>query len=171
MFSAISYSAAPPLCACNPDNWRDVFYPLQQFALATCCSGGSVCPLWTYLVQPAAPAPQTTWWLFAVCLDVPELLAVVTLRESTLGPLCLRLDGNVAEAWQMEYFLGLICSRQGYERKGEVCYFGFLGRRPTGGCHLLDANNVRSETHQRVADILSRGVYRQVAYHRLYGVL
>jgi hypothetical protein len=82
------------------------FFSLQQFAFATRWSGCSVLLLWELLVQVAAPA-QTTGRLFANGPDVTELLAVVTLRQSALGSVCLHLDGNVAGAWQMEYFLGL----------------------------------------------------------------
>jgi hypothetical protein len=32
--------------------------------------------------------------------------------------------------------------------KGEVYCFGFFGRGQTGGCHLLDANNVEAEAHR-----------------------
>jgi hypothetical protein len=46
---------------------------------------------------------------FAVAIgpDMTELLAVVTLHQSALGSVRLHLDGSVAEAWQMEYFLRL----------------------------------------------------------------
>jgi hypothetical protein len=79
-------------------------FSLQQFAVATRLIGSSILLLWALLVQVAAPAPQTMWRLFAIGPDVTELLAVVTLRQSALGSVCLHLDGNVAEAWQMEYF-------------------------------------------------------------------
>jgi hypothetical protein len=80
-----------------------------------------------------------------------ELPAVVALRESALGSICLHPDSNVAEAWQMENFLGFCRTRQGYKEKGEVYCFGYLRRGPTGGCHLLDANNVEAEAQQPVA--------------------
>jgi hypothetical protein len=68
------------------------FFPLQQFAVATCWSGGSVFPLWIFLLQVAAAAPQTTWWLLAIFPNVPELLAVVALLESAvLSSLSVRL--------------------------------------------------------------------------------
>jgi hypothetical protein len=35
-----------------------------------------------------------------------------------------------------------------------------------GGCHLLDANNVKPEAHQPVRYVFRRGVVWQVAYHR-----
>jgi hypothetical protein len=107
----------------------------------------------------AAPAPQTTWWLFAIGPDVTELLAVVTLRQSALGSICLNLYSSVGETMQMEYFLGLGCSRQGYEIKEQGYLFRFVGRVPTGGYNLFDSNNVESQTHQPVTYILSRSVY------------
>jgi hypothetical protein len=36
-----------------------------------------------------------------------ELLAVVTLRETTLGFICLYPDGNMTKAHQFEYLMGL----------------------------------------------------------------
>jgi hypothetical protein len=51
---------------------------------------------------------------------VAELLTVVALREGVLRSVSFHLDGNVAEAWQLEYFLGFCRSRQGYQEMGEV---------------------------------------------------
>jgi hypothetical protein len=101
-------------------------FSLRQFAVATYWSGGSVI-LWTLFVQVVAPIPKTTGWLFAVCPDVAELLAVVALRKSALGSICLRLNSNVVEAWQTEDSLQLCSYRQGYEEEGRVCYFDFSG--------------------------------------------
>jgi hypothetical protein len=53
--------------------------------------------------------------LLAVCPDVAELLAVVTLRKSILGFVCLYPDSNVAEVVQLEQLLCFRRSRQGYE--------------------------------------------------------
>jgi hypothetical protein len=87
------------------------FFFVQQLAVAACWSGRSVLFFWTLFVQVPAPAPQTARWLFAFCPDVVELLAVVALCESALGSISLHPDSNVAEAWQMENFLGFCCSR------------------------------------------------------------
>jgi hypothetical protein len=87
------------------------FFHIQHFAVATRWSGASILLHWALLVQVTSPEPQTTWRLFAISRDVTELLAVVTLRQSALGSVCLHLDGNVAEAWQTEYFLRLGGSR------------------------------------------------------------
>jgi hypothetical protein len=38
--------------------------------------------------------------------NVAELLTVVALRKAGLSSVCLNLDGNVAEAVQLENFLG-----------------------------------------------------------------
>jgi hypothetical protein len=37
------------------------------------------------------------------------------------------------------------------------------------GWSSSDVNNVKAEGHQPVRDVLSRGILREVAYHRLYG--
>jgi hypothetical protein len=97
-----------------------------------------------------------------------ELLAVVTLRKTILGSVCLHPDHDVAEAWQTEYFVGFFRPGQGHKEEGQVCNFGVVGRRPAGGCHLLDADNVEAEVHQPVRYVLCRGVEWQVAYHCLY---
>jgi hypothetical protein len=110
---------------------------------------------------------EKTGWLFAVFPDVAELLAVMALRESALGFICLHPDSYVAEAWQMEDFWGFCRSRQGNKEKWEVYCFGFLGRGPMGGCHLLDANNVQVEAHQPVTNVFCGGVLWQVAYYGL----
>jgi hypothetical protein len=91
VFAAISCSAAPPSRACIPGN----------------CRNGVLLP----------PA-QTTWLLFAIGPDVTNFLAVVTLNQSALGSVCLHFDCNVVEAMQMDYFMRLGFSRQGYEIRG-----------------------------------------------------
>jgi hypothetical protein len=87
---------------------------LQQLAVAAFRSGRGIFLFRTLFVQVPAPAPQTTGRLFAVRPDVAKLLAVVALREGVLCSICLYLDGNVAEAWRLEDFLGFFRSRQGY---------------------------------------------------------
>jgi hypothetical protein len=56
-------------------------------------------------VQVAAPSPQATGRLLAVCSDVAELLAAVALRKTIMSFVHLYPDCNVAEAWQSENFL------------------------------------------------------------------
>jgi hypothetical protein len=75
---------------------------------------------------------------------VAELLTVMALREGVLRSVRFHLDGNVAEAWHLENLMGFCRSQQGYQEKGEVSYFGFFGRGPMGGRHLLDINNVEA---------------------------
>jgi hypothetical protein len=65
-------------------------------------------------VQVTAPAPQAAGRLLAVFPDVVELLAVMAVRKTILSSLCLNPDCDVAEAWQLEKFLGFYRSRQGY---------------------------------------------------------
>jgi hypothetical protein len=74
------------------------FLTLRQLAVTASWSGGSVSLLRTFLVQVAAPAPQSSGRLFAVGPNVAELLAVVTLRKSSLYSISLHLDCDVPEA-------------------------------------------------------------------------
>jgi hypothetical protein len=136
------------------------FIPSANWQLQHVGVGATFPHLWAVLVQVSVPAQQTAGRLFAISPYVAELLAVVALSKSILGSINLHPDSNVAEAWQTENFLGLCRSRQGYEEQGQVYGFGLLGRSPTGGCHLLDANNVESEAHQPVRSIFRRGVVR-----------
>jgi hypothetical protein len=58
-------------------------------------------------VQVTAPTPHKTGSLFAVCPDIAELLAVVTLRETSLGSVRFYPDCNMTKAHQFEYLMGL----------------------------------------------------------------
>jgi hypothetical protein len=49
-------------------------------------------------MQVAATTPQKAGWLFAVCPDVPKLLAVVALREPIFCFVCLSFYCNRAQA-------------------------------------------------------------------------
>jgi hypothetical protein len=71
-------------------------------------------------VQMAAPAPHTTGRLATVCPDVTKLLAVMTLREATLTPVCLYSDGNAAKVLELEDLLGFRRPREGDKVQGEV---------------------------------------------------
>jgi hypothetical protein len=71
-------------------------------------------------VKVSAHSIQTVGWLFAISPDVAELLAVVTLRNSALGSVCLHPDSNVAEAWQTENFLGLCRPRKVTRDRGRL---------------------------------------------------
>jgi hypothetical protein len=73
------------------------FLALHQLAVTAYWCGGSVFLFGTLFVQVAAPTPQTTGRLATVFPDVTKLLAVMTLREATLRPVCLYLDGDVAK--------------------------------------------------------------------------
>jgi hypothetical protein len=70
-----------------------------------------------------------------------ELLAVVTLREAILGFVNLRLNCDIAEAFQFKNFLGFRNARKGYEEKGQEGWCSFSGGT-TGGCHLPDNNDI-----------------------------
>jgi hypothetical protein len=78
---------------------------LHQLAVTAYWSGGSVFLFRTLFVQMAAPTPQTTGRLLTVCPDVTKLLAVMTLREATLSPVCLYPDGNMAKVLELKYLL------------------------------------------------------------------
>jgi hypothetical protein len=67
-----------------------------------------------------ASSPQAAGRLLAVCPDVAELPEFVALVMSILSSISLHPDSNVAEARQMENFLGLCCPRQRYEEQGQV---------------------------------------------------
>jgi hypothetical protein len=98
--------------------------------------------------------------MFAISPDVAELLAVVALGKSILGYISLHPDSNAAEAWQRENSLGLCRRRQVCEEQWQVYNFRLFGMCATGGCHLLDANNVEAEDHQAVRNVFRRGVVR-----------
>jgi hypothetical protein len=82
-------------------------------------------------VQVPAPAPQTMGWLFGVCSDVAELLAVVALHESALGSICFHPDSNEAEAWQLEDFLGLCVLGKVMRKRGR--FIVWVPRKGTDG--------------------------------------
>jgi hypothetical protein len=90
----------------------------RQFAVAASWSVGSIVFLRALPVHVAATTPQTTWSLFAVCPDMAELLAIVALREVTLGSVRLHLDHNVAVGSKLKNLLRLLCSREGDEEEG-----------------------------------------------------
>jgi hypothetical protein len=58
-------------------------------------------------VQVTAPTPHTAGRLLAVGQDMAELLAAVTLRETSLGFVRLHPDCNMAKARQFDYLMGL----------------------------------------------------------------
>jgi hypothetical protein len=120
-------------------------------------------------VQVTASAPQAAARLLTVCHDVAELLAVMALRKIIPSSRCLHPDCDVAEALQSENFLGFCRPRQDYYEEGEVYGCWSVGGFPTGGCHLLDADNVKPEAHQPVRYVFCRGAMWQVEYHILHG--
>jgi hypothetical protein len=67
----------------------------------------------------------------------------MTLRESTLSPVCLFPDGNVAKLLELKYLLRFRRPREGDEEQGEVSRCCFLGRRPAGSRHQCDPNYVK----------------------------
>jgi hypothetical protein len=109
-------------------------------------------------VQVAATTPQTTGGLLAVCPDVGEMLAVVALRKSILGFVRLYPDSNVAEVGQPEKLLEFRRSRQGDKEQWKVNGGYSFWRSPAGGCHLLDADDVKTQACQPVRNILSWSV-------------
>jgi hypothetical protein len=83
------------------------FLSLHQLTVTACWCESSVPLLWAVLVQVSAPTPQTAGRFVAISPDVAEQLAVVARGKSILGSISFHPDSNVAEAWQMENFLGL----------------------------------------------------------------
>jgi hypothetical protein len=65
------------------------------------------CPFRAFLLQVTAPTPHTAGRLLAVSPRMAELLAVVTLRETSVGFVRLYPDCSVAEASEFEYLVGL----------------------------------------------------------------
>jgi hypothetical protein len=59
------------------------------------------------LVQVTAPTTYIMGRLLAVSPDMAELLAVVTLRETSLDSVCLYPDCNMAKACLLEYLMDL----------------------------------------------------------------
>jgi hypothetical protein len=105
--------AAPVVC------WIR-FLALHQLAVSAYGGGGSVFLFVTLFVQVAAPAPHTTGRLPTVCPDVTKLLAVMTLREATLNPVCLYPDENVTKVLEREDLLGFRRPRQGDQVQVDV---------------------------------------------------
>jgi hypothetical protein len=93
---------------------------------------------------------------------VAKLLAVKTLGEGGLGFVRLYLDANVPEAGEFEYFRGFCRPWQGDKKQGQGNWIRTV-RGPTGGSHLFDAYDVKTEVHQPVRDILRRSVTGQMA--------
>jgi hypothetical protein len=60
-----------------------------------------------FLMQVTSPTQHTTRRLLAVSPDMAELLAVVTLLETSLGSICLYPDCNMVKAPPFEYLMGL----------------------------------------------------------------
>jgi hypothetical protein len=56
-------------------------------------------------------------------------------------------------------------------KRGKFVILDSLGGDRRVVVNLFDANNVEAEDRQPGTNILSRSVLRQVAYHRLYGLL
>jgi hypothetical protein len=80
---------------------------VHQLAVATyqyrCC----IARLRAFLVQVIPPTPYTTGRLLVVSPDMAELLAVVTLLETSMGFVLLYPDFNMAKARQFDYLMGL----------------------------------------------------------------
>jgi hypothetical protein len=64
-------------------------------------------------VQVTAPAPQITGRLLAVSPDVAQLLAVVTLRETSLGFVRLCPDCSWYISWDTDVLVNVMRKREG----------------------------------------------------------
>jgi hypothetical protein len=78
-------------------------------------------------MQVAATTPQAAGRLFAIGPDVAKFLAVVALFEGDLGFVGLYLDCDLAEAGQLEYFLGFNGPGKCYKEQGEGNWCSFRG--------------------------------------------
>jgi hypothetical protein len=58
-------------------------------------------------MQVIAPTPHAAGKLLAVSPYMAELLAVATLRETSLSFVCLYPDCDMAKTRQFEYLMGL----------------------------------------------------------------
>jgi hypothetical protein len=83
------------------------FLSVQQLAVTACPYRCCIALFWALLVQVTAPTSHTTRMLLAVSPDMAELLAVVTLRETSLGVVRLYPDCNMAKACRFEYLTEL----------------------------------------------------------------
>jgi hypothetical protein len=79
----------------------------RLLAVAACWHRRYITHFRVFLVEVDAPAPHTTERLLAVSPDLVELLAIVTLRESSLGSLCHYPNFNMEETRQFEYLAGI----------------------------------------------------------------
>jgi hypothetical protein len=107
LYPLLRVSSAPIIC------WMRVF-SFRQPTDAARWGGRCIYFLGALLLQVSAPVPQAAGWLFAVCPDVAELLAVMALRTTILSYICLHPDCDVAEALQSEHFLRFCRPRQAY---------------------------------------------------------
>jgi hypothetical protein len=121
-------------------------------------------------VQVAATAPETTG-LPVIFPDVAELLAIVALHKPVLSFVRLYPDCNVAEVGQSEKVFCLCCRREGDKEQRKVNNTCSLWRCPTGGCHLFNANNVKTQAHHTVRNVLSWSVMGKVTNYRFNGGL
>jgi hypothetical protein len=120
VFSGLSSFAFHPLVFAAPIVGRMGFLTLRQLAVTAGWSGGNDSFLWAFLMQVAAPAPQTLWRLSTVCPNMPELLAVMALCKADSSSVGLHRDCYMAKGCQTKHFLRLSRSWQGDEEKGEV---------------------------------------------------
>jgi hypothetical protein len=84
------------------------FFSVYQLAVVACWHRCHIALFQAFLVKMTAPTPHTTEMLLAVVPDTAELLAVVTLHETSLGFVCLYPDRNMAKAHQFEYLMTLM---------------------------------------------------------------
>jgi hypothetical protein len=104
------------------------FFTLRQLAVAASWSGGSIFSLQTFLMQVAAPTPQTSGRLTTVCPNMPELLAVVALCKTILSPVGLHPDCYVKRAVRQKISCDLAVLGKVIRKRGR-----FLGRDLSDG--------------------------------------
>jgi hypothetical protein len=77
-------------------------------------------------MQVAAPIPQAVGMLFAIGPVVAKFLTVA-LGERVLGSVGIYFDSNMAEAGQLEYFLGFNGPGKCDKEQGEDNWCSFRG--------------------------------------------
>jgi hypothetical protein len=82
------------------------FLSVHQLAVAACPYRYWIALFRALLVQVTASTPHTSEMLLAVSPDMAKFLAVVTLRETSLGFVRLYLECSMAKVCQFPFPLG-----------------------------------------------------------------
>jgi hypothetical protein len=77
-----------------------------------------------------------------------ELLAIVTVREASLGFVRLYPDCSMGKASQFEYLVELSHLREGFRKRRMFTVVVPSEGDPTVVRHLFDPNNIKAKVHQ-----------------------